>query len=186
MKLLGRLQFVMAMWALSASPIAQLITQVTVTEADVELWVAALRQIQQEQRQELALLNETLPSAEFRDYLSNERREREPVLVDEALKRNESTVSIPSRVQLTVELVDAKSVKDVGSRFDIDIIGRRFGQQNRRLVRLSLPVFSKDGTRALVFSWTAGGFDKLEGRAYVFERRQREWIVVDYLYLWIT
>jgi hypothetical protein len=181
--------FVALSLALAASSVAQQIKPApSISAADVDFWLAALKQIRSEQGSRvLALLNETLPSAEFRGHLRNKLGERETVLVDKALARNTSTVSIPSSLQLAIELVEAKSVRKAGSsEFDIDVLGRRFGQQGGRLVRLSLPVFSDDGTRALVFSELAGGFDDFEGRAYVFERKQGEWIVVDYLYLWIT
>jgi len=47
----------------------------TPSAADVELWSAALEQIQREQGKDLALVNETLPSADFLGYLSRNKLE---------------------------------------------------------------------------------------------------------------
>src|SRR5438876_7219751 len=57
--------------------------------ADVQLWAAALEQLQREQNKDFALANETLPSSDFASYLLNVTRERD--LVDKLLKRNQSS-----------------------------------------------------------------------------------------------
>jgi hypothetical protein len=130
-------------------------------------------------------MNETLVAAEFRDRLSGATSEA--VLIDKLLRRNDSPAQISSSPKPSIELVDARTVRRRGStELDMGVVGARFGQQNRRLVRLSLPVFSDDGSRALVFTWTAGGFDDASGGGYLFERRRGEWIVVGYLGPWIT
>jgi hypothetical protein len=179
------LAFVAVVCLLAATPIAQQPKE-TATQADVELWVAAVDQIQREKHpRTLALMNETLTAAEFQDHLS--RVTAEPILVDKLLRRNQSLLVINSTVKPSIELVDASTVRKPGSAdLDMDVIGERFGQQRGRLVRLSLPVFSDDASRALVFTWTAGGFDHASGGGYVFERRQGQWIVVGYLAAWIT
>ena len=182
MRLFRLLRFVVVMSALSATVVAQ--PQVTATEADVEVWVAAIKQIRREQSKDLALVNETVPAAEFY-RLSDVTRER--VLIDKLLLRNNSSFLISSNVTSSIELVDAKSVRKSGrGEFDTNVISARFGQRNQRLVRLSLPVFSDDGARALVYTWAAGGFDDFRGGGYLFERKQGEWIIVDYLARWIT
>jgi hypothetical protein len=183
MRLFRPLQFVLVMSALSVTAVAQ--PQVTATKADVDVWVAAIIQIRREQSKDLALVNETVPAAEFRDRLSGVTRER--VLIDKLLLRNNSSFLISSNVTSSIELVDAKSVRKSGrGEFDTNVISARFGQRNRRLLRLSLPVFSDDGARALVYTWAAGGFDDFRGGGYLFERKQGEWIIVDYLARWIT
>jgi len=129
-------------------------------------------------------MNETLTTAEFRDRLSTVTSE--PILVDKLLRRNQSSLVIKSRVKPSIELVDARTVRKRRSAdLDMKVIGARFGQRGR-LVRLSLPVFSDDASRALVFTWTAGGFDDASGGGYVFERRQEQWTIVGYLAAWIT
>ena len=130
-------------------------------------------------------MNQTLTAAEFRDRLSSVTSES--VLIDKLLRRNESPLLIRSNVNPSIELVDATTVRKPGSaELDIDVIGARFGQQRRRLYDRVLPVFSDDGSRALVFTWTAAGFNDLSGGGYVFERRQEAWILVGYLAAWIT
>jgi hypothetical protein len=173
MRLFRPLQFVLVMSALSVTAVAQ--PQVTATKADVDVWVAAIIQIRREQSKDLALVNETVPAAEFRDRLSGVTRER--VLIDKLLLRNNSSFLISSNVTSSIELVDAKSVRKSGrGEFDTNVISARFG----------LPVFSDDGARALVYTWAAGGFDDFRGGGYLFERKQGEWIIVDYLARWIT
>jgi len=130
-------------------------------------------------------MNETLTAAEFQNRLS--RVTIESILVDKLLRRNQSLFVIDSSVKPSIELVDGSTVRKPGSAdLDMDVIRARFGEQRARLVRLSLPVFSDDASRALVFTWTAGGFNDAGGGGYVFERRQGQWIVVGYLAAWIT
>jgi len=77
-------------------------------------------------------------------------------------------VRLLSPVDVGVDLVEIGFVRKVGSEFDTDAIKAR----NQRVVRLSLPAVSDDGTRALVFSWTSGGFSDSSGGGYVFEKTQ--------------
>jgi hypothetical protein len=181
------LKFVGVAWLLAATPISQRIqAQGVATIADVELWTATLDQIQREkQPRALAVMNETLTAAEFRGRLENITSE--PVLVDRLLRRNESAFRIRSNVKPSIELVDSSTVRQRGrAELDMQAVGARFGQRSRRLVRLSLPAYSDDGARALVFTWTAGGFDDASGGGYLFERKQGQWIVVGYLAAWIA
>lgn len=186
MSLFRSLAFVAALCALDATLLAQQREPQTASAADVELWAAALSQIAREkQPQALALLNETLTVVDFPERLTSGTSE--PVLVNKLLQRNRSPLVISSNVKPSVELVDAPAVRKRGSPdLDMDAIRERFGQQRRRLVRLSLPVFSDDGSRALICTWTAGGFNDASGGGYVFERRQGQWVIVGYLAAWIT
>ena len=153
---------------------------------DVELWAAALEQLQREQKKDFALANETLPSSDFASYLSNVTRERD--LVDKLLKRNESSPGFLNGVaSSTTELVDVMAIRKPGAQ-DIDWIdlGRQFRLRKKLLVRLSLPVFSEDHMRALVYVWASEGFDASMGGGYMFQKRDNGWIIVDYLSPWIN
>ena len=152
----------------------------------MDLWAAALEQVQRENQKPLAFIRETLPAAEFNSALSEVTRERS--LVEKLLTRNQTSLSLPSvTFGSEVELVDATSIRKAdGVTVDWTMVRTRFALRKMRLVRLSLPVFSDDGMRALVAVWTTGGFDDGSGGGYVFQKKQGSWIVVDYLALWIT
>ena len=93
----------------------------------------------------------------------------------------------PNQHQQHIELIDTRSVRQADSEhLDSVIIHKRFGEVNRKLVRLSLPVFSDDERRALVQVVTIGGVGNARGGAFLFEKKQDEWIVSKYLQLWIT
>ena len=154
--------------------------------ADVQLWVAALEQLQREQNKDFALANETLPSSDFVSYLRNVTREQD--LVDKLLKRNESSPGFLDGVaSSTTELIDVTAIRKPGAQ-DIDWIdlGRQSRLRKKLLVRLSLPVFSEDHMRALVWVWASEGFDASMGGGYVFQKRDNGWIIVDYLSHWIN
>lgn len=53
-------------------------------------------------------------------------------------------------------------------------------------MRLSLPAFSEDGTRAMIYYRASGGFDDAQGAYMIFEKKEGKWVVVDYLAMWIT
>ena len=152
-----------------------------ISRLDIELWKATLQVIQHDKREPLALLNETLPAVDIKRTLR--AQDREPsTLIDRALSRNEVIARISSPIGAAVDLVEIASVRKVGSEFDTDAIKAR----NQRVVRLSLPAISDDGTRALVFSWTSGGFNDSSGGGYLFEKKQGMWTFVDYVASWIT
>ena len=95
--------------------------------ADVQLWAAALEQLQREQNKDFALANETLPSSDFASYLRNVTREQD--LVDKLLKRNESSPGFINGVaSSTTELIDVTAIRKPGAQ-DIDWID--LGRQSR-------------------------------------------------------
>jgi hypothetical protein len=50
----------------------------------------------------------------------------------------------------------------------------------------SLPAFSEDGKKAILYYSATGGFDDSQGAYMIFEKKQVVWTVVDYLVHWIT
>src|SRR5262245_26061167 len=91
------LALVTGVWCLVANPVVQAQQQIAPTDADIELWVAAVNQLQLEkQLRGRAIVNETLTAAEFRDRLSAVTRE--PVLVNRLLPRNQSSFPIISNL----------------------------------------------------------------------------------------
>jgi hypothetical protein len=76
----------------------------------MDLWAAALEQVQRENQKPLAFIRETLPAAEFNSALSEVTRERS--LVEKLLTRNQTSLSLPSvTFGSEVELVDATSIR---------------------------------------------------------------------------
>jgi len=159
-------------------------SQGPLSSLDLELWTVTLEAVSRENGRSVALLNETLPAAEIEPRLRG-RQDTEPVfrtLIERALGRNEMPVRISSTVNPGVELLEIGSVRKPGSGFDWETI-----RSHRQLVvRLSLPVVTDDGTRALVFSWTACGFDCLSGAGYVFEKKPEGGTIIQYIAAWIT
>jgi hypothetical protein len=154
--------------------------------ADVEVWSAALEQVKRETQQPLAFIRETLPAAEFLGRVSKITQER--VLVAKLLTRNQASLSVPlMTLAPAMELLDLVSIQKAGSvEVDWEIVRTRFTLRGMRLVRLSLPAFSDDGTRALVEIWTTGGFNDGRGGTWVFQKNNGSWTSVNYLRSWIS
>jgi len=159
-------------------------SQPPLSSLDLELWKVTLQAVSRENGRPLALLNETLPASEIEPRLRGRQDTDSPfrALVEHALSRNDKVARISSPVDPSVELVEIASVRRVGFEFDWNAIRAR----GQRVVGLSLPVVTDDGTRALVFSWTAGGFDDSSGAGYVFEKRQEGWTLASYIVVWVT
>ena len=106
--------------------------------ADVQLWAAALEQLQREQNKDFALANETVPSSDFASYLRNVTRERD--LVDKLLKRNESSPGFLNGVaSSTTELIDVTAIsKTRCARHRLDR-SRQTVQASEKVVRASQP-----------------------------------------------
>lgn len=160
------------------------------TTADADLWTAALEQLRSgefgQQRGELVILNETMPTAAFYDLPDSTR---ELALLNRLRRQNDSTVKpiagvrLPPNTRLSPNLF-RKPNQQGGSLSDWEFFSKEFPQA--KLVRLSLPAFSEDGTRAIIYYTASGGFDDAQGAYMIFERKQGKWVVVDYLVMWIT
>jgi hypothetical protein len=53
------------------------------------------------------------------------------------------------------------------------------------LLQLSRPVFSEDGTRAIIYYYASGGFDNEQGAYLILEQKQGRWVAVDTFGMWI-
>jgi hypothetical protein len=148
---------------------------------DAELWTAAVELVRrhlQVGRGELVISNQTIPTSEFHTVRDSSR---EAEMMDLLRKRNDSTRKSISGVRLSpgVRLVDASSVHDWA-----DFFAKQF--PGSKLVMFSLPAFSEDGRRAIVYYSASGGFDDSQGAYLVFENRQRKWGAVYAFGMWIT
>jgi hypothetical protein len=151
---------------------------------DADLWTAALEQVrrdlQVEFHGELVILNETITTAELHPRSYDDIRERR--LFDLLRKRNDSARTAIAGIRLSARtrLVEANSVQNW------DEFSKRF--PGAKLVRLSLPAFSEDGAKSIIYYSATGGPDDSRGGYMVFEKEEKEdrWIVVDYLSTWIT
>jgi hypothetical protein len=173
--------------ALTEAPFAQRARQPeSATSADVEVWVAALDQIGAEHPSDaLALMNKTLTTDEFGERLTNVTSERE--LVSRLMKLNVSSSLIRLGVNRSVEILDASKLSEHNGRgLKMTRVRSRLARRRARLVQLSLPAFSGDASKALLFVRTTKGFDDISGGGYIFERREGKWIVSGYLAVWST
>jgi hypothetical protein len=150
--------------------------------ADADLWTAAVEQLRRglfgQDRGELVIVNQTIPTAELHNLSDSPRETR---LLDLLRQRNEATrkpisgVRLPPRTRFV-----APSAVPNWENFSGTF---RAGE---KVLRFSLPAFSEDGSRAIVYYWATGGFDDSQGGYLVFESKQEQWIVVDALGIWIT
>lgn len=147
---------------------------------DAELWTAAVEQVQRDlqvQNQgELLILNQSLQTAELHSVRAEAIRE--PRLFDLLRQRNDSTRKAITGIRLPrrTRLVEANSVQNWNAK-------RPPGE---KLVRFSLPAFSEDGAKGIVYYSATGGFDDSQGGYMIFEKNHGQWIVVDYVGMWIT
>ena len=149
--------------------------------------VATIQQLQREDnRRPFTLVHETLPATEFTSLL--ERVTREHDMVAALIARNRVATLIPKAVlKLTPQTLSFASIVQPGTRdIDWDAVRTLITAPGTRPLRLSLPAFSEDGQRALVYVWATAGFDLSSGGGYLFEKKQGSWIIVDYLAPWIT
>jgi len=150
--------------------------------ADADLWTAALEQLRRglfgSDRGELVIVNYTIPTAEL-PSLSDSPRETH--LIDLLRQRNDATRKPISGVRLPprTRFIAATSVPNSEN------FSKAF-PAGEKLVRFSLPAFSEDGTKAILYYWATGGFDDSQGGYLVFEKKQEQWIAVDALGVWIT
>jgi hypothetical protein len=156
--------------------------------SDVELWSVMLEQaVRETGRSAYILLDKTVASAQFRNSL----RSRRPgsVLFDPLLQRNEvvarvTGLQLPSNVRLVDANLLLRSAREgQGVTVDFEVLKKEF--PGSTLVQLSLPAFSQDGTKAVMYYWATGGFDDSWGTCYVFEKREGSWIIVDAPWSWI-
>jgi hypothetical protein len=167
---------------------------VTATDADVDLWAAVADQLRRgefgQDGRELAILDETIPTSQFQRPPDDAPREL--TLMNLLRRRNNSTARITGvRLPPKTRLMSASFVRPPnaqGRSFFDEMKWERFSTDLRdmRLVRLSLPAFSEDRTRAIIYYSATGGFDDSRGAYMVYEKKQGQWTVVDYLYPWIT
>jgi hypothetical protein len=160
------LLLVFAASVLSAQPTAT---------ADGDLWAAAVEQLRHGEfgsdRGELVIVDETIPTAAFHELPDSTR---ELALVMRLRQRN----AVPKRISdirlpPNTRLVSASAA--LGNQFP-----------GATIVRLSLPAFSEDGTRAIINYVASRGFDDSRGAYVIFDKKEGKWVVVDYLAPWIT
>jgi hypothetical protein len=124
------------------------------------------------------IVNYTIPTAELHS-LSDSPRETH--LLDLLRQRNDGIrkkitgVRLPPRTRF-VAPSSVPNTENFSKTF-------RAGE---KVVRFSLPAFSEDGTKAILYYWATGGFDDSQGGYLVFEKKQEQWIAVDALGMWIT
>ena len=150
---------------------------------DADLWTAAVEQVrrdlQVQNQGELVILNQTIPTAELRPLSADAMRETR--LFGLLRKRNDSTRTAITGIRLPprTRLVEANSVQNW------EEFSNRFPRA--KLVRFSLPAFSEDGVKAIVYYSATGGFDDSQGAYMIFEMMKNgQWLVRDYLGMWIT
>jgi len=152
-----------------------------VDAADGELWTAAVEQVRRDlQVQEaggLAIVNQTIPTADLYGVPSAPIREQR--LLDLLRKRNQSTRKTITGIRLPprTRLLDAHSVQNWdATKFP-----------GEKLVSFSLPAILEDATtRGIVYYSATGGFDDSRGACMMFLKREGHWEVVAYLWTWIT
>lgn len=148
--------------------------------ADAELWTVAVEQVRRDLQVgggELVILNQTIPTSELHIVRDSTR---EPHLLDLLRQRNDSTRKSISGVRLPpgARLVDPSSVQNWAD------FSKQFS--GAKLVRLSLPAFSQDGSRAILYFSATGGFNNSRGGYLVFEKKQDQWVAVGGIGMWIT
>ena len=141
------------------------------------------------QRGELVIIVETMPSREFHRLQPSTR---ELALLNSLAQRNSargliSDIQLPLKTRLRATDSITKPLAKGTSFFD-DVNWDSFAKEfpHGMLLRLSLPAFSEDGTKAIICYWASGGFDDSRGAYLIFEKKQGRWVVVDYLGAWIT
>lgn len=160
------------------------------TPPDAGLWTAALEQLRGGEfgrhRGELVILDETLGTSAFHELPDSTR---ELALLNLLRRLNDSAakpitgVRLPPNTRLSPNVI-RKPNQQGGSLSDWKFFTQEFPQA--KLVRLSLPACSEDGTRAMIYYRASGGFDDAQGAYMIFEKKQGKWVVVDYLLTWIT
>jgi hypothetical protein len=152
------------------------------TTADADLWTAAVAQLRggefRQHRGELMICNQTLPASAFHTLRESTR---ETGLLTLLRRRNESTSTLTTGLRLP------PNTRIVSSEF-CELNWRELSREfpGGQLLKLSLPAFSDDGTRAVVVYEASGGFGDYRGACMIFAKKQGNWTVVDYLGMWIA
>jgi len=147
-----------------------------VATADAEVWTAVIEQVLRDVGGVLLIVNETIPTADLHGVRSDGVREER--LLDLLRQRNNSTTKVITGVRLPprARLVNA----DVVQSWEAN------KAPGDKLVRVSLPAFSEDGTKSLVYYSATGGFDDSRGGYMIFQKREGRWIAVDFFGVWVT
>jgi len=149
------------------------------TMTDAELWTVAIEQVRRDLQVgggELLILNQTIPTSELHAVRDSTR---ESHLLDLLRQRNSTRRPISGvRLPPGARLVDPSSVQNWAN----------FSKQfpGAKLVSFSLPAFSQDGNRAILYFSATGGFQDSRGGYLVFEKKQEQWIAVNVFGFWIT
>jgi hypothetical protein len=151
------------------------------TTADADIWTVAVELLLRGEfsnRGELVIVNQTIPSSELHPLPDSPR---ETHLLDLLRQRNDAVrkpitgVRLPPRTRFV-----APHSIPTWENFSKTL---RAGE---KVLRFSLPAYSEDGTRAILYYWATDGFDDSQGAYLVFEKKQGQWVAVDALGMWIT
>lgn len=151
--------------------------------ADGDVWTATVEVLRGglfgQLRGDLVIVNETIPTSEF--HTLHDPPAGEAGLAALLRQRNDSTrtsikgVRLPARTRFIAPR-SVPSWENFSTTF-------RAGE---KVLRLSLPAFSEDESRVILYYWATGGFDDSQGGYLVFEKRAEQWTLVDTFGIWIT
>jgi hypothetical protein len=158
---------------------------------DADVWTAVIAQLRAELggRGELVIVAETLPSREFPRLSASTRESR---LLKSLTERNAALgvihdVQLPPKTRLGPPdsmMRPPATARPFFDRVDWAAFTKEF--PFGMVLRMSLPAFSEDGTKAIIYYEATGGFDDRRGSYLIFEKQQGHWVVVDYVGYWIT
>jgi hypothetical protein len=160
---------------------------------DADVWtavIAQLRSVTFGQRGELLIIPETLQRWPRLPPMPPSFRES--ALLKSLTQRNSAPgvirdVQLPPRTRLgATDSMSKPAASDV-SFFDgvnWDSFKKEF--PSGMLLRLSLPAFSDDGTRAIIYYQAAGGFDDSAGGYLILEKQPGRWAIIDGFGFWIS
>jgi len=158
---------------------------------DADVWTALIAQLRVElgSRGELVILTDTLPSREFHRLSASTR---ESSLLKSLTERNAAVgvihdVQLPPKTRLgpTDSMMRPPATgRPFFDRIDWAAFTKEF--PSGMVLRMSLPAFSEDGTKAIIYYEATGGFDNSRGSYLIFQKQQGHWVVVDYVGNWIT
>lgn len=166
-----------------------------VSAAELEVWRAALIQVQRDRQspqsghasgpRNLVLLSHTIAADGIRENLVS--AQLDDALVQRLLKQNPVSVRLPRALRLRpFRVLDLDQYRDHYGRIECDRVEAFTSRERVWSVSASLPAFSDDGMHAIVYTEASAGFGDGHGAGFVFEKVDGQWLLRSRFAGWIS
>ena len=152
----------------------------TLSAAEIDLWRAALEQLQRDHTSEVLVpFNKSLAVERDRvSYAYTSADQPTRALFDRLVDRNRVSVRLPTSVRMgRFKLNDLNRMRNSYGDFEWARLRIFSWRGPVWAVYLSLPALSDDGTRGGVYTLMRRGFDSGRGAGYVFEKSNGRWVL---------